>query len=438
MRSIRWRLLAVIAVFALIAAACGDDDGDATTTTAADTDLSGQTLEVFAVWAADSAEGQNFQMVIDKFEADTGADVTYTGVSTDAATVLSTRVEGGNPPDVAFLPQPGLMVGLAGRDALVDIAPHVGDLVDANYAEVWRDLGSVDGTLYGVWFKGANKSTVWYDINAFAAAGVEPPTTWDEWVTANQTLLDAGISPISVGGADGWTMSDWFENAYIRVAGQENYDALYSGELSWEDQTVKDTLTALGEVLTEDFMNGGSENALQTGFADSVTDVFAAGEAAIVYEGDFVAGVILGETDAAAGTDFNFFDFPSIDGSSPSVIGGGDVAVAFNDSDATVAFLRYLAGPDSAEIWAAQGGFSSMNKAVDVAVYSDDITRRSAAALANAEAFRFDGSDLVPAELGATGGAGIWGALQEWLANPSHVDAILAQLQTEAEAAFAG
>ncbi|MEE9206087.1 MAG: extracellular solute-binding protein, partial [Acidimicrobiia bacterium] len=174
----RWRFLAVLAVLALVAAACGDDDEAA--------DLSGQSLEVFAVWADDGPEGMNFAMVIAQFEADTGVDVTYTGVATDAATVLSTRVEGGDPPDVAMLPQPGLMIDFAARGALVDINSAVGGIVNDNYASVWRQLGTVDGTLYGVWFKGANKSTVWYDVAAFDAAGVEPPSTWDEWVAVSQ------------------------------------------------------------------------------------------------------------------------------------------------------------------------------------------------------------------------------------------------------------
>jgi ABC-type glycerol-3-phosphate transport system substrate-binding protein len=424
----QWRWLAVAAVLALVTTACGD----------ATVDLEGESLEVFAVWADDSAEGTSFRLVLDQFEADTGVDVTYTGVATDGATVLSTRVEGGDPPDIAFLPQPGLMIDLVARDALVDIDSALGDLIDDNYAQVWRDLGTVDGTLYGVWFKGANKATVWYDVAAFEAAGVEPPSTWDDWVAASQTLVDAGAGAISVGGADGWTLSDWFENVYIRTAGTDNYDALFTGELSWEDQTVKDALDVLGLILNEDFMNGGSANALQTGFVDSVTDVFTAGEAAVIYEGDFVAGVILGETTAVAGTGFDFFDFPSIDGSPAAVVGGGDVAVTFTGTDAALAFMEYLARPESAEIWAAQGGFSSMNQKVDTSVYPDDITRRAADALASAELFVFDGSDLVPAALGATGGAGIWGALQEWLADQGNVDAILAQLQTEAEAAFGG
>ncbi len=425
----RWRWLAVAAVLALVTAACADGDS---------VDLEGQSLEVFAVWADDSAEGTNFRLVLDKFVEDTGVEVTYTGVATDSATVLSTRVEGGDPPDIAFLPQPGLMVDLAARGALFDIGADLGDIIDDNYAQVWRDLGTVDGTLYGVWFKGANKSTVWYDVAAFEAAGVEPPSTWDEWVATSQALIDAGAGAVSVGGADGWTLSDWFENVYLRTAGTDNYNALFSGELSWEDQTVKDALNVLGRILNEDFMNGGSANALQTGFVDSVTDVYTAGEAAVVYEGDFVAGVILGETTAVAGTGFDFFDFPSIDGSPTAVMGGGDVAVTFTGTEAALAFMKYLAGPESAEIWAAQGGLSSMNQKVDSSVYPDDITRRAADSLAGAELFVFDGSDLVPAALGATAGAGIWGALQEWLGDQGNVDAILAQLQTEAEAAFGG
>jgi maltose-binding protein MalE len=432
------KLLYLFVVLALVAAACGDDDTTDTTAGGGDTTsggLEGMTIEVMANWTPDSTEGTNFGLVLDAFTAQTGVEVTYQGAGDDLTTVLGTRVESNNPPDVAMLPQPGLLNDLAARDALVAIEDEVGDLVDTNYAEVWRDLGSVDGTLYGVWFKGANKSTVWYDVPTFDAVGATTPGTWDEWVAVSQTLVDNGEGAVAVGGADGWTLSDWFENVYVRTAGPEMYDALQNHEIPWNDQSVKDALATLGEILNDEFMAGGADNALQTGFGDSVTDVFTEGAAAVVYEGDFVAGVILGETDAEAGTGFDFFDFPSIDGSPPAVIGGGDVAVALTDNPAAFEFLRFLASPEAAEIWAAQGGFSSMNKAVDTSVYPDEITSRAAAALANAEVFRFDLSDLVPASLGGTAGAGIWGALQDWLASPDDVDAILDQLESEAAAA---
>jgi len=424
------RLLALTLAVALVAAACGDDDESG--------NLEGATIEVMASWAADSTEGMNFGLVIDEFEAQTGVTVTYTGVPQDLTTVLSTRLDGETPPDVVFLPAPGLLADLAGRDALVDIEDEVGDLVDEHYAPVWRELGSSGGTLYGVWFKGANKSTVWYDPGQFADAGVTAPTTWEEWVQVSTDLTDAGTGALAVGGGDGWTLSDWFENAYLRVAGPEMYDSLTTGGTAWTDQSVYDTLDFLGQILNDDNIVGGTARGLEDGFVASVNTVFASGEAAVVYEGDFVAGVIIGETDAEPGTGFDFFDWPSMDGSPAAVMGGGDVAVALNESDAAFEFLRFLAQPESAAIWAAEGGFSSMNQSLDVSVYPDDITRRAAAALAQAEVFRFDMSDLMPAAFGSTVGAGFWGGLQAWLANPGNVDAILAQMESEAASAHGG
>ena len=52
----------------------------------------------------------------------------------------------------------------------------------------------------------------------------------------------------------------------------------------------------------------------------------------MIFEGDFVGGVITGETKAKVGTDADFFDFPSIDGSPPAVLGGGDIAVLLDDT----------------------------------------------------------------------------------------------------------
>ena len=461
-RSRHWTLLGVISTFALVAAACGD--GEATTTTAAGppetvtvtvqvpgetvTSIVTETVEVpvmapgsivvMAKWGASGGEGDAFQQVLDAFTEKTGITVRYVGVGDELPTILSTQVEGGAPPDVAILPQPGLLIDLASIGALVPIEDAAGATLDSNFAPVWRELGSADGVLYGVFFKGANKSTVWYDVNVFADNGITPPTTWEEWVAAAGNLLDAGITPVAVAGADGWTLSDWFENVYLRTAGPEKYDQLTKHEIPWTDQSVKDALATMGELIgVSDFVARGSSGAGQVGFGDSVKLVFSdAPEAAIVYEGDFVAGVISAETSAQPGTGFDFFDFPSIGGSPPAVMGGGDVAVALTDAPEALALIEYLATPEAGQIWAALGGFSSPNMNVDLSVYPDDIGRAAAAALASAEVFRFDMSDLVPSALGGTTGSGIWGGLQNWLADPSSVDSVLEQLEADALAAF--
>ena len=454
MRAVKW--LALLSAFALMAVACSSDDDAAPPETvtvtvtvpgATVTSIVTETIEVpseepgtisgMAKWGESGGEGAAFLPVLEAFSAATGIRVIYQGVGDDLPTILSTRVAGGQPPDVAILPQPGLLKDLADLGALVPIADTVGDELEACFAPVWAELGSADGTLYGVYFKAANKSTVFYPTQLFADNGITPPATWEEWLTASGNLLDAGITPVAVGGADGWTLSDWFENVYVRTAGPEAYQQLIDHDIAWTDQTVKDALAKMGELIgVDDFVAKGLDGALQIGFGDSVKLVFGdAPEAATVYEGDFVAGVILNETSTESGA-FDFFDFPSIAGSAPTVMGGGDVAVVLRDNEDSRAFVEYLATPEAAAIWAAQGGFTSPNSCMDVSVYPDDIARKSAEGMVNAEVFVFDLSDSVPAALGSTAGAGIWAGLQNWMADPTDIDGVTAQLEAEAEAAY--
>lgn len=416
-------------------ATSGDDQGSTTEAAGGGTalpDLSGEELEVAAVWTG--TEEERFNLVLDAFEQETGATIQYTSTGDDIAPVLTPRVAGGDPPDIAMLPQPGLLTEFAGRDALQPLTDEVEANIDANYDTVWKDLGSVDGELYGVWFKAANKSTVWYDVEALDAAGVTPPETWDDMVTASQTISDSGVTPWSIAGADGWTLTDWFENVYLSQAGPEMYDQLTNHEIPWTDPSVEEALNTLAEIWGEDgFVVPG---ALQNDFPTSVTTVFSGGDAAMVYEGDFVAGVISGETDAVVGEDANFFPFPAV-GDAPAVVGGGDVAVAFTDTEATMALMSFLASPEAAEIWVAEGGFTSPNKSVDTSLYPDDISRGIAEGLiAAGDAFRFDMSDQMPSAFGGTPGQGMWQDLTNFLSDPADVQGTMDSLEANASDAY--
>lgn len=434
MRSGRPIILLLLGALVLVLVGCSSS----TTTTTAGMDLSGQTLEVAAVWSGN--EQANFQKIIDAFQEQTGAQVTFTSTGDQIATVLGTRIQGGSPPDVAILPQPGLMYSFADQGVLQPITDVVGMEMDTNYAPVWKDLGTYNGTLYGLVFKAANKSTLWYNMGVFSDAGVSPPTTWEELLTAADTIQRFGVAPFSVAGADGWTLTDWFENVYLRTAGGDMYDKLTTLEIPWTDPSVTTALEELAKVWGDDAMlNGGATGALQTDFPTSVVNAFSSPpRAAMVYEGDFVAGVISSETQAVLGTDADFFDFPSINGSPASVVAGGDTAVLMKDSEVGKAFMKFLATPEAATIWAELGGFSSPNKNVDPSVYPDDITRKAATGLANAEVVRFDMSDLEPPAFGGTPGKGEWKLLQDFLGNTSDINGIQTQLQEAAAAAASG
>lgn len=420
-------LLAAVAGLAL--AACAD--------AAPSGGLRGARLEVVAVWTG--AEQRRFEPVLRAFEAATGVSVAYRPAGHDVADELDARLAGGHPPDVAVLPQPGLLRRYVAAGRLVPLDRATSERVTASYPLPWRELASFDGRLYGVWFKAADKSLIWYDVGAFERAGVVPPRDVDGLLAVARTLTVSGVPAFAVAGRDGWTLTDWFENLYLRLAGPRRYDALTAHRIAWTDPSVKETLRLLARILAPDLVAGGTAGALRTDFEQSVAQAFADPPgAAMVCEGDFVAGLVDARAAGRVGVDVDVFPFPTLPGAGPGVVGGGDVAVLMRPSPAGAALLRYLATPAAAAIWAARGGFVSPNVDVDLLVYPDETTRSIARALLDAgEAFRFDLSDLQPAVFGASERRGLRRELRDFLAHRD-VDATARRLEAQARSAFAG
>jgi alpha-glucoside transport system substrate-binding protein len=433
----RFVYFTLAALLALLAAACGGGSSEGSDTAAGGTSesISGS-ISLMGIWVG--TEQQSIQAVLDGFkEKYPNVDVKYNAAGDNIVTVLATAVQGGNPPDLATIAQPGTIAEYAKSGDLqpIDFAK---DTISENFDDSIVELGTVDGQLYSLLFKGANKSTVWYNVPVFNDAGVDPPETWDDFLANAETLKASGVPAYSIGGADGWTLTDLFENIYIRTAGPEMYDKLATHEIPWTDQSVKDALTEMGKVLGDtDNIAGGRQGALQTDFPTSVTQVFAdPPKAAQVIEADFVAGEIVNSTKAEPETGFNEFAFPSINDSPAVVVGGGDQVVMFKDSPAAEALVEYLASPEAASIWIKRGGFSSPNQNVDENDYPDSILEATATALTSTETFRFDLSDLQPSAFGGTVGQGLFKLFQDFLANPDDVDGIAQQMEDAAKKAY--
>ncbi len=452
----RMKTIAAVMAASAFLAACGSDEADDETTTPDATDetseetsddstdestggtidypdLSGETIDVASDWSG--AEQANFEAVLDYFEEQTGASVTYQSLGNNVATALGTQIEGGGAPDIALVPQPGLVDQLVDSGDIVPVTENVVAQVDANYAETWRDLSTYDGELYGVWFKAANKSTMWYNVGVYDDAGAEIPETWDDFMSTLQLVSDSGVPGLVVGADVGWPLTDWFENVYLRTAGADMYDQLAAHEIPWTDESVVEALEILGELWGDEtlVLPGGAQRS----FPDSVTAAFTdPPEAGTVFEGDFVAGNIADQTDAVVGEDANFYPFPSINGSEPAVMGAGNVAIAFNDDEATMALMEYLASPDAANIWIELGGFTSPNQNADTSLYPDEVSLAIAEQLTSAETFRFDMSDLTPSAFGGTEGAGMWSILIDFYQNTDDVEGTAQALEDAAVAAY--
>ncbi|MDI9886169.1 ABC transporter substrate-binding protein [Streptomyces sp. HNM0645] len=440
-------VVALAALGALTLAGCGggeDGDGSADATPGSESSatvelprLDGQKIEVAAVWTG--PEQENFTKVLDEFEKRTGAAVTFVPAQDPIVNFLGTKIAGGSPPDVAMLPQVGAVKQAVDQKWAKPLGPEAEAQLAENYTKGWQDLGSVGGTPYGVYFKAANKSLVWYNTAVFENAGASVPKSWKDFLTTAETISASGVTPVSVGGADGWTLTDWFENVYLSQAGPEKYDQLARHEIKWTDPSVAQALTTLGELFGKpELIAGGASGALQTEFPKSVTQTFTGGDqpkGAMVFEGDFVT-VNIAQTEAEIGTDAKVFPFPAVGDRAP-VVTGGDAAVALKDTKGAQALLTFLASPDAARIWAGAGGFISPNKSLDVAAYPNDVQRDIAKALiAAGDDFRFDMSDQMPQSFGGTPGKGEWKALQDFLKNPKDIAGTQARLEADAAKAY--
>jgi ABC-type glycerol-3-phosphate transport system substrate-binding protein len=440
---------AVAVVTAFGAAACGGSSSggaSGTNTPSASSSagglghFNGQSFTILGQWTGE--EQKAFQSVISGFDKLTGASGKYSAAAGgDEASVLGAKVNGGNPPDVAFVSLPGALQQYAKAGKLVALNSAAQQAVNTNYSKEWATLGSDNGKLYGVPFDASNKSTVWYNTKPFSDAGItSPPTDWPGFIKDAQTLHDSGVqTPISVGGGDGWTLTDWFENVYMRTAGTAMYDKLTQHQIKWTDPSVAKALTTLKQVWGNSNLIGSPSSALKVPFTGSVDNTFKANpSSAIVYEGSFVATTITGDKlPAKVGSTAKFFPFPSINGSQPTLVAGGDFAVAFSNKPVVQAFLQYVASPDAAQklVSFAGSGFVSANKNLPSSAYPDSTLAQVAQQLVSVgDNFRFDMSDQEPAAFGGTPNKGEWADLQTFLSN-GNVSAAQRKLEHDAAAA---
>jgi ABC-type glycerol-3-phosphate transport system substrate-binding protein len=391
-----------------------------------------RTVSILATWGGDEEAG--FRQVLDAFSKESGVAYSYEG-NRDSTIVLKSRVAANNAPDIAILPRPGEVAAYARQGSLVPLNQGQADdmlpssLLKANYGKAWIDLGTVDGKFYGLIAKANSKSTFWYKPASLRSIGAKVPDTWDQLLALEDKYIAAGKTPLSIGAQDGWTLTDWFENIYVRTAGPDLYMKLHvTHEVSWTDPTVVAAIQKFIQVFTpqDKKLAGGVSGTLSTGFIDGFNLILRPNPAAeLYYEGGFMSSFAAQNfPKLVGGRDYDFFDFPSIDPSlGKPVVGGGDLAVAFTSGPEVGKLVRWLAGKQGNTIWASakKGSVVSPNKQVSLSVYPT-LKAKEAKQLTSAAIFVFDGSDLAPS---AVGGDAEFTALQRIIKDPdNYMDAL--------------
>ena len=371
---------------------------------------------------------------IKPFEDATGIDIQYEGSKEFEATI-SVRVDAGDPPDIADFPQPGLLANFARDGKVVDLNQHLDRAyMEGQYIDSWLDMATMEGPdgpiMAGVWHRINGKSQVWYPKGAWDAAGYEVPTTWDELLELTQTISDDGDTPwcigIESGVATGWAATDWTEEMMLRTTSLDNYDAWVRGELPFDSPEVRRAIDTWGEIwFNDEYVFGGRAAIATTFFGDAPLPMFEDPPKCWLHkQGSFITSFF--PEGAEPGVDYDFFYLPSVDEEygKPYLV-AGDIYAAFSDRPEVVAAMEYFTRGESLKAWMEQGGALSPHKDVNLDWYGDPVERSVGAAIAEATSVRFDGSDLMPGEVGA---GSFWTGMTDYVSDAADLDTVLPEI----------
>lgn len=252
--------------------------------------------------------------------------------------------------DIAWLPefeQMGVLVAL--DQEMPDFAEVAGALLDSALS-----TANIGGSYYALPLN-TNSKILFYNTAMLEAAGVEVPTTMDEWVEAVRKLSGTNANGQQIWGWNEPALSGWNICPFIWSFG---------GSLTDEEQTVATGYINSPETVkaVETFAMLVQEGAL-TGFNSGdipMTDGFGTGRYAMMLEGPWKTAELAGAyPDVAYGTAY----MPAGEGGSISVLGGEDIAM-FNTANREAAwkFMQFMTG-EYAETAMAKCGQIPVNKA---------------------------------------------------------------------------
>ncbi|MDO5700801.1 MAG: ABC transporter substrate-binding protein [Bowdeniella nasicola] len=381
-------------------------------------------------------EADQLQDTFNDFEKCTGLKVEHNGIS-EFENQIVVQAEGGNAPDLAIFPQPGLLKRMVEEGHVVEAPDAVVENVNEGWNEDWQAYGTVDGTVYAAPLMASVKSFVWYSPSAFEEAGYEIPQTWAELMDLTKTIAaenaEGATRPwcagIESGGGTGWPATDWIEDLVLRVAGGDAYDQWVTHEIPFNDAKIKESAEYVGEILTNDeYVNGGigdARSVASTSFNDGGLPILDnecyMHRQASFYEMQWPEG-----TTVAEDGDVFAFPLPPVNENEVPLLVAGEFVGAFNDNPETQAVQAYMASAEWANTRVEIGGQASAHKGVDASKASSPILKQAIELLQDENAIvRFDGSDLMPSEVGA---GSFWKGMTQWLNQDKDLDTVLGEI----------
>jgi alpha-glucoside transport system substrate-binding protein len=383
-------------------------------------------LRVYALVGGGESGAQEYSAAMAAFEQQSGIQVVFEG-SNDFQNDLVQRVISGTLPDVAFIPQPGLLAELMTNT--IDLNDwYSSTYLQQQYTPQWLSMATRNGKLAGIWHRVTIKSLVWYAKDDFDAAGYEVPTDWDELAALSDLIVADGGTPwcvgIASGTASGWVGTDWVEDIMLRTSTPQNFDRWVAGELKFSSPEVKNAWETMGQIwFTENYVFGGRAEIPNIHFSEAVQPLFDDPPGCYLHrQAMFLRGFF--PESAHIGDNVDYFLLPPIDPQyGDAVLVSGDLLSAFNDRYEVREFVEHITTKESIEYYLDQGMYLSPHKDATVDWYPDEL-EGFAKILINADTIRFDASDQMPKDVGA---GSFWQGIVDYV-NDKDLKTILADI----------
>jgi alpha-glucoside transport system substrate-binding protein len=397
--------------------------------------ISATTIEIFGPYRG--AEADRFVETLRPFTRATGIPVRYIGSVDFVDDLLLRTGEGNDPPDVAVVPQPGLVRQLADEEKLVPLDTETIEGVVAHTPPSLVRLSRIGGKLYTIPFRVSVKSLVWYRPDVFAQHGWSPPHTLDELdELVRRIRRQADLTPwcfsMAAGTATGWAATDWVEDLVLRTAGLSRYRAWARGSLPFSSPAIESAFDQFRSlVLAPGRVDGGLAGVVETPVEEAGLPLFDDPPGCVLYkQADFAVAWMPSGTSIGADGNVNWFVLPGDTSAPPPLLLGGDQIVQFRRDPSVDALMAYLAGPTAGESWVRAGGFISPKVSIPPGAYPEQYAEALATALDESPVLAFDASDQMPPAIGS---GLLWSSITRWVSGVEDFAAFAAEI----DAAFA-
>ncbi|MFV0503105.1 MAG: ABC transporter substrate-binding protein [Lachnospirales bacterium] len=317
--------LAIMTIATSIFTGCGaKEDAVAKTEDTAKNDTSStnetsgeKNFKMLTIWSEDEVYGKLLTGLMEGYKTDMNENFNYEYelVSSDSLKQkVATLVASNDLPDMFAYESGRPIVDLIEADKLVNMSTELNDLgVYGNLEDGATSLlKTLSGTedLYDLPL-GLNIEGFWYNKELFETAGVEVPTTWEEFEAVCEELNSLGIQPLTAGGADRWPLTR-LVNAYAyRSMGVDAMEKASTGEASYTDEGYVASAKAIQDLANKGYFGQG----VVTVDMGTAGDMVMSGTAAMLYNGSWFAGDLNEDTNPAGMDGVGFFNVPVVDDS---------------------------------------------------------------------------------------------------------------------------